>query len=191
MKKIGFFFFFSIALFLFSCQSNSVSNPKDVLNLFFEALAKKDVNEAKKYVTKDSEGMMGMVEMGMKNVSDSSNQMMYNKENIIMGEPVIEGDRATIPVTEKRSNEETDFVLKKENGEWKVAFDKSTLMEMAQKKMKEHGMNPGETGNHLDSATLDSAEKKYNNMDSADKQKVDKIMDSAQNILQKMQKNVK
>ena len=41
---------------------------------------------------------------------------------------------------DKKSGETTDFTLKKESGDWKVAFDKSTLMEMAQKKMKEHGM---------------------------------------------------
>ena len=66
--------------------------------------------------------------------------MMYKKENIEMGDAVINGDKATVPVKDKKSGETTDFALKKESGDWKVAFDKSTLMEMAQKKMKEHGM---------------------------------------------------
>jgi hypothetical protein len=180
-------------LILPGCQSNTTTNdPKEVLDHFFEALVKKDVTEAKKYVTKDSEGMMGMVEMGMKNVGDSSPAMVYKKENMIMGDPVINGDRATIGVTDKKTKEKTDFVLKKENGDWKVAFDKSTLMEMAQKKMKEHGLNGmGMDSINLDSADLDSIQKQYNNMDSADKQKINKIMDSAENILEKMQKNVK
>ena len=193
MKKILILIISAFVLILAGCQSNKTTNdPKEVLDHFFEALAKKDVTETKKYVTKDSEGMMGMVEMGMKNVGDSSPAMVYKKENIIMGEPVINGDRATIGVTDKVSKEETDFVLKKESGEWKVAFDKSTLMEMAQKKMKEHGLNGmGMDSINLDSVDLDSIQKQYNNMDSADKQKINKIMDSAENILEKMQKNVK
>jgi hypothetical protein len=193
MKKVLILIISAFVLILQGCQSNKTTNdPKEVLDHFFEALAKKDVTEAKKYVTKDSEGMMGMVEMGMKNVGDSSPAMVYKKENIIMGEPVINGDRATIGVTDKMSKEETDFVLKKEHGEWKVAFDKSTLMEMAQKKMKEHGLNGmGMDSINLDSVDLDSIQKQYNNMDSADKQKINKIMDSAENILEKMQKNVK
>ena len=193
MKKILILLVSAFVLILPGCQSNKTANdPKEVLDHFFEALAKKDVTEAKKYVTKDSEGMMGMVEMGMKNAGDSSNAMIYKKENILMGDPVINGDRATISVTDKLSKEKTDFVLKKENGDWKVAFDKSTLMEMAQKKMKEHGLGGmGMDSINLDSADLDSIQKQYNNMDSADKQKINKIMDSAENILEKMQKNVK
>jgi hypothetical protein len=193
MKKVLILIISAFVLILQGCQSNKTTNdPKEVLDHFFEALSKKDVTEAKKYVTKDSEGMMGMVEMGMKNVGDSSPAMVYKKENMIMGDPVINGDRATIGVTDKKTKEKTDFVLKKENGDWKVAFDKSTLMEMAQKKMKEHGLSGmGMDSINLDSADLDSIQKQYNNLDTAEKQKINKIMDSAENILEKMQKNVK
>ena len=108
---------------------------------FFDALAKKDFTAVKKYTTKDSEGMMSMMQMGMQNMGDKSNEMInYEKENIELGTAVIDGDKATVPVKDKKSGEITDFTLKKESGDWKVAFDKSTLMEMAQKKMKEHGM---------------------------------------------------
>ena len=193
MKKILILLISAFVLILAGCQSNKTANdPKEVLDHFFEALAKKDVTEARKYVTKDSEGMMGMVEMGMKNVGDSSPAMIYKKENMIMGDPVINGDRATIGVTDKKTKEETDFVLKKENGDWKVAFDKSTLMEMAREKMKEHGLNGiGMDSLNIDQADLDSIQKQYNNLDTAEKQKINKIMDSAENILEKMQKNVK
>jgi hypothetical protein len=140
--------------------------------------------------------MMGMVEMGMKNIADSGGQMeMYKKENMMMGDPVINGERATIPVKDKRSGEETDFVLKKESGDWKVAFDKSTLMEMAQKKMKEHGLN-GMNGmnmdsSRLDSVNMDSIQNKLNNLTPEEKAEANKMIDSAQNILEKMQKKVK
>jgi hypothetical protein len=197
MKKILLFSFTAFVIILSGCSSNNNnSDPKTVLNHFFDALAKKDVTEAKKYVTKDSEGMMGMVEMGMKNIADSGGQMeMYKKENMMMGDPVINGERATIPVKDKRSGEETDFVLKKESGDWKVAFDKSTLMEMAQKKMKEHGLN-GMNGmnmdsSRLDSVNMDSIQNKLNNLTPEEKAEANKMIDSAQNILEKMQKKVK
>ncbi len=192
MKKIILSAITASILVFSGCKSSSGGDPKTVLNHFFDALAKKDVNEAKKYVTKDSEGMLGMVEMGMKNMPDSSNQM-YNKENMSMGEPVINGDRATVPVIEKISGEETDFVLKKESGDWKVAFDKSTLMEMAQKKMKEHGMkgmegiDSGSEGN----INMDSIQNRLNNLTPEEKEHAHKLMDSASKILNEMQKKVK
>lgn len=169
---------------LSGCKSTG-GDPKTVLNHFFDALAKKDVNEAKKYVTADSEGMMGMVEMGMKNMADSNNNnSMFNTQNISLGEPVISGDRATVAVKDKTSGEETDFVLKKENGDWKVAFDKSTLMEMAQKKMKEHGMDgmKGMDSMHHENRNTDSSKNEENKNGNSG-------VDSAKNILQKMQKS--
>ena len=191
MKKIFLMIVMACVVISSGCKSGG-GDPKTVLNHFFDALASKNIDEAKKYVTKDSEGMLGMVQMGMNNMPDSSETTMYKKENMDMGDAVINGDRATVPVKDKKSGEVTDFVLKKESGEWKVAFDKSTLMEMAQKKMKEHGLGGmGMDSINLDSVDLDSIQKQYNNMDSADKQKINKIMDSAENILEKMQKNVK
>ncbi len=139
MKKIILSLATAVIFILSGCSSGG-GDPKAVLTNFFDALAKKDFATVKKYSTKDSEGMLGMVQMGMQNVKDTSQTMMYKKENVEIGDAVISGDKATIPVKDKKSGETTDFTLKKESGEWKVAFDKSTLMEMAQKKMKEHGM---------------------------------------------------
>jgi uncharacterized protein (DUF433 family) len=168
------------------CKSTS-GDPKTVLNHFFDALARKDVNEAKKYVTKDSEGMMGIVEMNMKNMPDSNSNEIYKKENMIIGDPVITGDSATIPVKDKNSGEETDFVLKKESGDWKVAFDKSTLMDMTQKKMKEHGMGEMNSSSN-ENINEDSAQNRLNDSENADgKNKID----SAKSILEKMQKSHK
>lgn len=145
MKKI---FAIAITMFLIilsGCQSAESGNPKDVLHDFFTALSKKDFDGAKKYATKDSDGMISMMEMGMKNMQQMSNEhenkMLEMINNTKMGDAVIDGDKATITVTDEKSNESTDFLLKKEDGKWKVAFDMSTLMEMANKKMKEHGMN--------------------------------------------------
>ena len=145
MKKIFAIAVTTFVILLSGCQSGGSGNPKDVLHDFFTALSKKDFDGAKKYATKDSDGMISMMEMGMKNMqqgnSEHSDKMLDMINNMKMGDAAIDGDKATISVTDKKSNESTDFLLKKEDGNWKVAFDMSTLMEMANKKMKEHGMD--------------------------------------------------
>ncbi len=134
--------FLTVSIIIFSgCKTGDTGDPKEVLLKFFDAITKKDIEEAKKYATKDSEGMMGLVQMGMQSMGDKQNDMLhYEKENTDIGAAIIDGDKAIVPVKDKKSGEITDFTLRKESGVWKVAFDKSTLMEMAQKKMKEHGM---------------------------------------------------
>ena len=184
MKNIFLLIVMICGVIFSGCKSGG-SDPKTVLNHFFDALAAKNIDEAKKYVTKDSEGMLGMVEMGMNKMPDSPKTMMYKKENMDMGDAVINGDRATVPVKDKKSGEVTDFVLKKESGEWKVAFDKSTLMEMAQKKMKEHGLNDQING------SMDSLHEKMKNISKEDMEHAQKMMDSAKSLMNEMQKNSK
>jgi len=142
MKKlIGLFLIASVVTFS-GCQTSGNGNPKEVLKHFFDSISKKDFTDAKKYATKDSEGMLGMIEMGMQNMNNEhGNKMMDMIQNVQIGDATINGDSATVNVKDKKTGESTDFLLKKEDGDWKVAFDMSTLMEMANKKMKEHGSN--------------------------------------------------
>ncbi len=188
MKKIILLVIAAFVVILSGCKSGG-GDPKAVLNHFFDAMAKKNIEEAKKYVTKDSEGMLGMMQMGMNNIPDSANDMM-KKENMEIGDAVITGDKATVPVKDKKSGEATDFVLKKEGGDWKVAFDKSTLMEMAQKKMKEHGVN-GMGGMNHENMNMDSLQNRLNNLSPEEKERAQKMMDSASKMLNEMQKNAK
>lgn len=186
MKKIFVIIIAAFVVILPGCKSGSGANPKEVLNHFFEALAKRDVNEAKKYATKDSEGMLSMMQMGMQNMNnDHADKMMEMINNMQMGNATITGDKATVPVKDKKSGETTDFLLKKESGDWKVAFDMATLMDMANKKMKEHDLNGMGNTNGEDSAQMNES------MDSANshlKEKMDrarKLMDSLKAAQQK------
>ncbi|MGH2565633.1 MAG: hypothetical protein ACRDE5_14045, partial [Ginsengibacter sp.] len=119
--------------------------------------------------------------------------MKFNKANLEMGDAVITGDMATVPVKEKSSGETTDFTLKKEDGSWKVAFDKSTLMGMAQKKMKEHGMggmmNQGmnDSLNNINGGTMPNVD----SMSSEDMGKARKMMDSANKMINDAKNNAK
>lgn len=142
MKKI----FLAVAVmsttFLFSCKSGG-SDPKAVLSSFFEALSKKDIAGARKLATEDSKSMLDMVEMGMKMSNDTKETEKYDKNNMEFGDAKVEGDKATVAVKEKKSGETLNYTLKKVNGEWKVAFDKSSVMSMGMEKLNEKGVDAG------------------------------------------------
>jgi hypothetical protein len=150
----------SISLLIFSgCQSSDKGDPQKVLHNFLMALSQRDFSKAKTYATQDSDGMISMMEMSMQKMGNNideghAGKMMELVKNMKMSPAKIEGDKATVEVTDSKSNESTDFMLKKEKGDWKVAFDMSTLMNMASKKMKEHGMdlNSPEARDKMDSA---------------------------------------
>ncbi len=131
------------AAFITGCNSVDSSNPKAVLMAFFDALTKKDIAAARKLATAESKSMLDMMEMGMKmgDKKDNKDEGKYDKTKMEFGEPKVDGDKATIEVKEKASGEATTFTLKKEGGAWKVAFDKSSMMNMGMDKMKDGGEN--------------------------------------------------
>lgn len=162
MKKLSLALVALLSVAIFSCKSGD-GDPKTVLGNFFGALEKKDIAKAKTYATKESEQMLGFMEMALTMAKDSAKLNEFDKykaANMELGEPKIEGDKATISVKEKTTGEAMDYTLKKENGQWKVAFDKNTVMSMGMQKLKEGGVN---VDNALDSA---SSELKKVNLDS-------------------------
>ena len=183
MKKIILSALILSAVIFAGCKSGG-GDPKVVLMNFFDALAKKDFTAVKKYTTKDSEGMLSMVQMGMQNMPDTSATLKYDKDNLELGDVAINGDIATIPVKEKKSGETTDFTLKKESGAWKVAFDKSTLMEMAQKKMKDHGFGGMRHGMN-DSMGNMNGEMPTDSASQEQMKQAQKMLDSASKMLNK------
>ena len=139
MKKM----ILSVAITLIAlsgCKSDA-GDPKNVLMSFMEALGKGDIDIAKKYATKDSEAMLSMMEMAMKMAPDSSKDNSFNTDKMEFNDATITGDKATVPVKDKTSGETTVFTLKKEGSGWKVAFDKATMTQMGQDKMKDMNMD--------------------------------------------------
>lgn len=154
--------FLSISFLFKSCTNGLGSDPKAALLTFFEALGKKDMEKARKLATADSKSMIDMIETGMKMSKDPKEMNMdkFDKNKMEFGNAVIDGDKATVQVKEKGSGEMTNFTLKRESGAWKVAFDKSSMMQMGMDKMKEK--NPG----GIDSLTKKMNEIKNMNTDS-------------------------
>lgn len=131
-----------ITAITFSGCNAGGGDPKSVLVAFFDAMSKKDFVAAKKLATKDSESMFSLMEMG-KNMAKSNDKddMNFDKSKTEIGEAKIEGDKATVAVKDKEKNESINFLLKKEDGAWKVAFNKEWISQMAMQKMGEKGMD--------------------------------------------------
>lgn len=164
MKKILFAVLMITALFNAGCKSSDSGDPKAVLTAFFDALARGDMEKAKTLSTPDSQQILALMEMGMKNNPDELKK--FDKTKFQFGTPVIDGDKATVPAKEMTSGETVNYPMKKIEGKWKVAFDKTSLMTMGMEKMKEKGMNPADSINKamdkLKDMNMDSIQREIN-----------------------------
>jgi len=178
-----------ILIFLFiSCKNNgsmSGADPKAVLIAFFERMSNKDLEGAAKLATKESKSTIDLmkkaIDMGesmkdkIKDEKTEEKDPVEEFKKMKIGEAKINGDMATVSVTNPSKNNETfDFPLKKEDGSWKVDFSMGTLMKMGMDKDKE--MNSDD----IDLDTTNSMEK-LNKMMNADSlkiglEKIDSIM---------------
>lgn len=100
-------------------------NPTETVKSFISAYQKKDVDEMKKYLSKGSLDMFQKTaELQGKTEKElmTSDDMPF-KDMPEMRNEKIEGDTATVEVNVEGEWEKTPLV--KENGSWKLAFDKS------------------------------------------------------------------
>ncbi len=174
MKKILFTALLLSPFIFFSCNSGGSGDPKAVLAKFFEALSKKDIEAARKLSTESSKSMIDMMDAGMKMDKGSKESDKFDPKSMEYGEVKIEGDKATIPVKEIKSGETLNYILKKEKGEWKVAFDKESMMNMGMEKMNEKGINAPDSLNkameELKNMNMDSLKEGMQMLDSVNKE---------------------
>jgi hypothetical protein len=191
MKKIILSVVILSSAILFGCKNMGGGDPKTVLIQFMDALSKKDMATARKLTTADSKQLLDLMEMGMKNSSEDKDLDKYDKSKLEIGEAQIDGDKATIPVKEKESGENINFYLKKEDGSWKVAFNKESMMQMGMDQMKEKGIsNPMDSlSKGMDEMKKGMEELKNVNMDSLKQsmQEGMKALDSVNKELKKIQ----
>ncbi len=143
MKKILLAIVVLSTFSLNGCKSGG-GDPKVVLEQFFDALSKNNIEAARKLATKDSKSMIDMMEMGMKMGNSKKESEKFSKANMEIGEAKIDGDKAIVPVKEKNTGT-MNYTLKKEDGSWKVAFDKSSIMSMGMEKMNDKEINPADS----------------------------------------------
>lgn len=116
------------ALFLFSlgCKKNT-SDPGKVTLKFLNAIQHSNYTEAKKYATKDSKAMLDALAAFQKMLPESSQEKFKNGKIAITQ---IER-KDSLAVVTYRSDKDTTrktLKLKMQDGKWKVAFTKETVL---------------------------------------------------------------
>lgn len=137
----------TLALFMTGCKDKDKAaggDPKTVLTAFFERMAKKDLDGAAKFCTKDSKGTIDMMKKAVEaaekmGATDKKDDGTEDFKDMVVGDAKIDGDNATVSVTNKKKNETVEFPLKKEGGDWKVDFTMGTLMKMGMDAQKDKG----------------------------------------------------
>ncbi len=133
MKRILFILMAGSLCLFTSCNSRG-DDPKLVLMDFFEAMSEKDISKARTLATSDSRPTLDLIEMAMRtSVADNT---FFDLEGKEFGEAVIDGNRAVVPVKELNNGVNLEYFLKKEEGSWKVAFDKNAFIDMGIEKMR-------------------------------------------------------
>ncbi len=163
----------TLALLLAACKGKDKAaggDPKTVLTAFFEKMAQKDIDGAAKLCTKDSKSTLdlmkkafdaakGMEKAGAEIKEDDGTE---DFKDMVFGETKIDGDKATVSVTNKKKNETFDFPLKKEGGDWKVDFSMSTLMKMGMDASKNKGDDLFKDENNIDTSGLKNFQDLFN-----------------------------
>ena len=174
MKRV--LYCLAICFIVLSGCKTSGGDPKKVLSQFFEALHARDIPTARKYATEDSKSMLDMMEMGMKMEKDATKEDdKFSPADMQYGDAKIDGDKAVISVKNLKGGETMDYSLKKVKGEWKVAFDKATMMSKGIEKMGEKGINP-----------MDSISKGINELKKMDKDSLKKEINEGMKALDSM-----
>lgn len=112
------------------------SDPKDVSVKFLSAIQRADYTEAKNYATEDSKAMLDALASFQKMLPESSQEKIKHEKFVVRH--VETGDSFAV-VTYASDIDTTGKVLKlkKEHGEWKVAFTKETILPELDKPLNE------------------------------------------------------
>lgn len=113
------------SLFLWGCKHNP--GPGEVTKSFLNAVQEANYTEAKKYATEDSKAMLDALSAFQKMLPESS-QEKFRNEKIIIKNVKIKDSLAVVTYTGDIDTTSKTLKLKKEKGNWKVAFTKETIL---------------------------------------------------------------
>ena len=187
MKKILTVSLFAgvMSLLIFGCKGKDAAaggDPKAVLTAFFDKMSKKDIDGAAKLATKDSKATMDMMKKAIE-AAEKMGETAKEKDgtedfkDMVIGDAKIDGDNATVSVTNKKDNKTVNFPLKKEGGDWKVDFTMATLMKMGMDEAKDKDSDLFKDTNDTDLDTIN------NNLDN--------LSDTIKNELEKLKQELK
>lgn len=110
-----------------SNASAAMDTPTATLNTFIDAIKKKDGDTIKKCLSKSS---LSELEKNAKEANMSVDQMIIEGDDMskektpAFRNEKIEGDTATLEVEDEKSKKWDTIPFVKEDGNWKIAFDK-------------------------------------------------------------------
>ncbi len=133
MKRILLIGITGALLLATGCNSRG-GDPTLVLTHFFEAMYGKDIARARSLATSDSRPALDLIEMAMR--TSVGENTFFNLAGKQFGEAVVDGNMAIVAVKEQNSGASLEYLLRKEDGSWKVAFDKNAFIDMGIEKMK-------------------------------------------------------
>ena len=117
------------ALLIFACGSTAVKTdtPTDTLKTFVEASKKKDASAMRRVLSKGSielfEAAAKRYDLSVDDVLKKSESGLFS-ENLVTRNEHIEGDTATVEVENNIGGYDA-IPLVREDGAWKIAFDKN------------------------------------------------------------------
>ena len=108
-----------------ACQSPM--SPVDTATAFIQAMKQGDFAAAEKYATPESIPLISAL-------AHAGNRQLFpiNKDQTFqIRETLVEGQSIHLTITIRETGQTLNWVLKKESGKWKVAYDLNTLLESA------------------------------------------------------------
>lgn len=143
---------FAACLFIFlnGCNTNNdTDGPKKAINNFLMAMENNDFEKAKEYATEDSQEFLEMI-----NKNDDNTSNVYKDKKFDVTTVETHGDDAKVGVKFK-GNTALSFHLKKQQGQWKVAFNLNAMLDMVKDLMKKEGTDiEGDVKKALDSIKI-------------------------------------
>ncbi|HUX84067.1 MAG TPA: hypothetical protein VMV20_02455 [Chitinophagaceae bacterium] len=113
------------ALFWSGCQSGP--GPKEVATNFLQAVLKSNYTQAKQYATKDSEPLLNAL-ASLTGSLPSAERDKIEHSRITIRDVQMKGDLAMVTYVNSAEDKSETLNLKKENGQWKVAFTKDYVL---------------------------------------------------------------
>jgi len=182
MKKYFLLPAFAFTLIVYACKKqwrrrfSCIGSHK----IFYCFKKIKNFDEAKKYATKDSQGMLDL----LNSLGKDSKEPPEENGAFEINNEKIEGENATVDVVSGAQNMPVTFSLKKEDDGWKVAFDKNSLMRTGINAAEKSGNDINDNADSLKRA-MDSLPRVIDSMRES-LQKVGTALDSASKELKKL-----
>jgi hypothetical protein len=130
-----------------ACNSGAGSSPTATMKAFFEATRKKDAEGFKKTLSK---GSLDTIEVFAKAQNKTLDELLksgiktldagQSSATPLMRNEKIDGETATLEVQDGENGDWKSVPFVRENGEWKIAFDKA-LREAQEKRAASHAVN--------------------------------------------------